>query len=95
MILVLIVHFRNVTVIEEDLGYLKDFLNTSYHNNEFYIKNITSIIITIFDDLSIKTHLQSLPKIVQELWTAMGASGKNIKESFIFAIEKVRHIIIL
>lgn len=44
---------------------------------------------TAFDELSLKSHLQSLPKIFQELWTVMGASGKNIKESINFVIEKV------
>ncbi|XP_066155546.1 uncharacterized protein Apoltp [Euwallacea fornicatus] len=90
MVFEYLVALRNLTVIEEDLGHLKDFLNTSYYNNEFYIKDICSIIITMVDDLSIKTHLQSLPKIFQELWTAMGASGKNIKESFKFVIEKIK-----
>ncbi|CAG9760349.1 unnamed protein product [Ceutorhynchus assimilis] len=85
-----LIDLRNLTVIEEDLGYLKIFLNESYHNNDFHIKSICTVIMTLFDDLSLKSHLQSLPKIFQELWTVMGASGKNIKESINFVIEKLK-----
>ncbi|KAL1492708.1 hypothetical protein ABEB36_010924 [Hypothenemus hampei] len=81
---------RNLTVVEEDFEYLRSFLNASYHNNEFYIKDICSVVMTLIDDLSIKSHLQSLPKILQELWTALGASGKNIKDSINYVIEKIK-----
>ncbi|XP_050313934.1 apolipophorins [Anthonomus grandis grandis] len=81
---------RNLAVIEDDIENLKEFLNTSYNNNDFYIKDISTVIITLIDDLSLKSHLQSLPKIFQELWTIMGASGKNLKESIKFVIEKVK-----
>ncbi|XP_030755989.1 uncharacterized protein LOC115882214 [Sitophilus oryzae] len=85
-----LIDLRNLTVIEEDFDYLKQFFNTSYHNNEFYIKDIFTVVIKLFDELSLKSHLQSLPKIIQELSTIMGASGKNIKESITFVIEKIK-----
>ncbi|KAF7269539.1 hypothetical protein GWI33_017432 [Rhynchophorus ferrugineus] len=85
-----LVDLRNLTVIEEDFGYLKLFLNASYHNNEFYMKDISTVILNLFDDLSLKSHLQSLPKIIQELSAVMGASGNNIKKSITFVIEKIK-----
>lgn len=80
---------RNLSVIENDIEELKAFLNKSYHNNEFYIRDISMAIITIFDELALKSHLQSLPTIVQEIWSVMGESGQKIKKGVLWVIEKV------
>ncbi|XP_056647213.1 uncharacterized protein LOC130451874 [Diorhabda sublineata] len=81
---------RNLTVIEEDLEELRVFLNKSYYANDFYIKDITDIVVSVFDDLALKSHLQSLPKIVQEIWSVMGDSGHKIKKSILWIIEQVK-----
>ncbi|CAH1158795.1 unnamed protein product [Phyllotreta striolata] len=80
---------RHITIIEQDFNDFKIFLNESYEANEFYIKDITNIIITLFDDLAIKSQLQTLPKIVQEIWSVMGDSGKKIKESILWVKDKL------
>ncbi|XP_072402619.1 uncharacterized protein Apoltp isoform X1 [Diabrotica undecimpunctata] len=81
---------RNLTIIEDDIEELKAFLNNSYYANDFYVKDLTGIVITVFDDLAIKSKLQSLPKIVQEIWTVMGDSGHKIKKSIIWVYEKIK-----
>lgn len=76
-------------VIEEDLEELKVFLNNSYHANEFYIRDIVGFVSYVFDEMSIKSHIESLPAIVSEVWAVMGDTGKKIQKSIVWAIEKV------
>lgn len=83
---------KNLTVIEEDIEELKQFLIKSYEANDFYIKDITNITLSIFDELALKSHLQSLPKMIQELWSMMGQSGEKIKKSVLWVIEEVYYL---
>lgn len=80
---------KNLTIIEQDVEEFKVFLNNSYNANDFYIKDIINITYMIFDELALKSHIQTLPKIVQELWSMMGESGEKIKKSILWAIEEV------
>lgn len=80
---------RGLKVIEEDLEELQVFLNNSYHANEFYIRDIVGFVIYVFDELSIKSHIESLPAIVSEIWEVMGDTGKKIQKSILWVIEKV------
>nr|XP_023014255.1 uncharacterized protein LOC111504020 [Leptinotarsa decemlineata] len=80
---------RNLTVIEEDIEELRVFLNQSYYANDFYIRDIVSAVKTMFDE-SLKSHLQYLPKIVQEVWSVLGNSGEKIKKSVLWVIEKIK-----
>lgn len=82
---------RNISHIREDIEDFTVFLNKSYQANDFYIKDTTNLLITLFDDLAIKSHLQTLPKIVQDIWAAMGDSGEKIKKSIAWVIEEVRN----
>lgn len=86
---------KNLTVIEQDFEEFKLFLNKSYQANDFYVKDIINITFTIFDELALKSQLQTLPKIVQELWSLMGESGNKIKKSIMWAIEEVGTIRLL
>lgn len=79
-------------MVEEDVQEFKIFLNNSYHANEFYVRDIAGFIIYTFDELPIKSHIESLPAIVNEIWEVMGESGKKIQKSIIWAIEKVKVI---
>ncbi|CAG9816912.1 unnamed protein product [Phaedon cochleariae] len=81
---------RNLTAIEEDIEELKLFLNNSYEANEFYIRDIISTVNYMFDELALKSHFQSLPKIVQEIWSVMGDSGQKLKKSVLWVIEKIK-----
>ncbi|KAG5880871.1 hypothetical protein JTB14_004019 [Gonioctena quinquepunctata] len=85
-----IADLRNLTMIEGDIEELRVFLNESYYNNEFYIRDITNIVVNMFDQFALKSHLQSLPKIVQEVWSVLGDSGQKIKKSVLWVIEKIK-----
>lgn len=76
-------------VIQEDLEELRVFLNNSYHANEFYIRDITGFAVYVFEELSIKSHIESLPAVVSEIWEVMGDTGKKIQKSVQWIIEKV------
>lgn len=76
--------------MEEDIDELKIFLNNSYHANEFYVKDIVGFVVFAFDELSIKSHLESLPAIVNEIWEVMGDTGRKIQRSILWIIEKIK-----
>lgn len=84
---------KNISIIEQDFEEFKVFLTNSYEENQFYIKDIVNITLTIFDELALKSQLQTLPKIFQELWSMMGDSGEKIKKSIFWVIEEVSSII--
>ena len=75
--------------METDFEEFKTFLNDSYNNNDFYIKDITGAIIVLVDELAIKGHIQSLPNILNEIWQIMGESGEAIRKSLLWIIETV------
>lgn len=76
-------------VLREDIDEFKVYLNESYNANDFYIREIVSVFVYMFDELSLKAHIESLPVIVSEIWDKMGESGKRIHKSILWAIEKV------
>ena len=73
----------------------KKFLNDSYNNNDFYIKDITGKISILIDELAINGHVAALPDILNEMWQVMGESGEAIRNSIIWIIETVRMLIII
>lgn len=77
---------KDLTVIEQDIEEFKIFLNNSYYSNDFYIKDIINITLSMFNESAMK----SLPKIFQEIWAVIGDSGVKIKESILWVIEEVR-----
>lgn len=82
-------------MLKEDIEDFKVYLNDSYNNNDFYTRDIVNVFFYISDELSLKTHIESLPIIVNEIWEKMGESGKKIHKSILWAIEKVFKIIII
>ena len=80
---------KHLRVIEQDFEEFKTFLNRSYYANEFYIRDIVNISMLMFDELALKSHFESLPAIVSEVWQIMGSSGSKIKTSILWVIEKV------
>jgi len=79
-----------LSVLEEDLADLRLFVNQSYEANDFYIKNVVNFTLTILDELAIRDHIESLPKIFSELWQAMGDSGKALRNSIVWLIETIK-----
>lgn len=84
-----IILFRNLKVIQEDIDEFKIFLNSSYHANEFYVRDIVGFVMYAFNESSITSHIESLPAIVNEIWEVMGDTGKKIHQSINWVIEKV------
>jgi hypothetical protein len=85
-----LVDLKGLRVIENDVEEFKVFLNKSYHANEFYIKDVVNITMMMFDELALKSHFESLPAIVSEIWEIMGESGTKIKKSILWVIEKIK-----
>ncbi|XP_064556915.1 uncharacterized protein Apoltp [Drosophila montana] len=79
-----------LSVLEEDLNDLRLFVNQSYEANDFYIKNVVNFTLTILDELAIRDHIESLPKIFSELWQAMGDSGKALRNSIVWLIDTIK-----
>ncbi|XP_034669576.1 uncharacterized protein LOC117902369 [Drosophila subobscura] len=79
-----------LSVLEEDLNDLRLFVNKSYEANDFYIKHVVNFTLTILDELAIRDHIESLPKIFTELWQAMGDSGKALRNSIVWLIETIK-----
>ncbi|XP_016937028.3 uncharacterized protein Apoltp [Drosophila suzukii] len=80
----------HLSVLEEDLADLRQFVNQSYEANDFYIKNVVNFTLTILDELAIRDHIESLPKIFSELWQAMGDSGKALRNSIVWLIDTIK-----
>ncbi|XP_037927466.1 apolipophorins [Teleopsis dalmanni] len=87
-------HFINdigeLSVLEEDLEDLRAFINQTYSANDFYIRTVVNFSLTILDELAIRDHIESLPKIFTEILQAMGDSGKALRNSIVWLIETVK-----
>lgn len=64
-------------------------MNESYHANEFYIRDIVGAAMYVIDELSIRSHIESLPAIVNEIWEVMGESGEAIRKSIQWIVQTV------
>lgn len=79
-------------VLKDDADVFVKYLNESYDSNEFYLKDISNFINSVIDEMSIRSHVESLPAVLGEIWDAMGESGKVIRQSISWIIETVRAI---
>lgn len=77
--------------LETDFQNLKLYLNDSYNANDFYVKDIVTFGIYIIDELSLRSHIESLPNIVNEIWEIMGESGEAIRNSLLWIIETIKN----
>lgn len=77
-------------VLEEDLDELRNFLNESYHADDFYIRSVVNFTITVLDELALKNHFESFPKIIREFWQVMGDSGQALRKSILWLIETMK-----
>lgn len=76
--------------IDEDLTTFRNFLNASYYADEFYVQSFINFTLTVLDELAITDHLQTIPKILQEIWQVLGESGEALRKSILWIIETVR-----
>ncbi|XP_029160980.1 apolipophorins isoform X2 [Nylanderia fulva] len=77
--------------LEYDFEELQIYLNESYNANHFYIKDIVGIGIYVVDELSLRSHIQSLPNILNEIWEIMGGSGEALRNSLLWLIETIKN----
>ncbi|XP_031778090.1 uncharacterized protein LOC100118388 isoform X3 [Nasonia vitripennis] len=82
---------NDLKLIEDDFEHLKIYLNESYNANDFYIKDIVMMGVYVIDELSLRSHIQSLPNIVNEIWEIMGESGQAIRNSLLWIIETIKN----
>ncbi|XP_055591953.1 uncharacterized protein LOC129743787 [Uranotaenia lowii] len=79
-----------LNVIQDDLEDLRQFLNSSYVADDFYIRSVINFTITVLDELAIKNKITSLPKILTEFWQVMGDSGQALKKSITWLMETIK-----
>jgi hypothetical protein len=77
-------------VIGEDVEELRKFLNESYHADDFYIRSVVNFTLTVLDELAVKNHITSLPKIIREIGQVMGESGQALRKSVLWLIDTIK-----
>ncbi|EGI63145.1 Apolipophorin [Acromyrmex echinatior] len=83
--------WNDLKILEHDFENLKIYLNNSYNANDFYIKDIIGFGIFIIDELSLRSHIESLPNILNEIWEIMGESGEALRNSLLWLIETIKN----
>lgn len=83
--------WNNLKEVDADLDRLKVYLNDSYNANDFYIKDLVAVGIYVIDELSLRSHIESLPNILNEIWEIMGESGEAIRNSLLWIIEATKN----
>nr|XP_012235380.1 PREDICTED: uncharacterized protein LOC105679739 [Linepithema humile] len=83
--------WNDLKVLERDFEEFKIYLNSSYNANDFYIKDIVTLGMYVIDELSLRSHIQSLPNILNEIWEIMGESGEALRNSLLWLIETVKN----
>lgn len=81
----------NLNELRTDLEELKIYLNDSYNSNDFYIKDIVHFGLYVIDELSLRSHIESLPSILNEIWEIMGESGQAIRNSLLWVVETIKN----
>lgn len=83
--------WNDLKELQEDLDKLKVYLNNSYNENDFYIKDVVTVGLYVIDELSLRHHIESLPNILNEIWAIMGESGEAIRNSLLWVINAVKN----
>ena len=82
--------FSGLSVIGEDIEEFRKLLNQSYEANDFYIKTMVNFTLTVLDELAIRNHIGSVPKILKEIWQVLGDSGIALRKSILWLIETIK-----
>ncbi|XP_076760898.1 apolipoprotein lipid transfer particle [Xylocopa sonorina] len=83
--------WNNLKELQADLEELKIYLNNSYNSNDFYIKDLISFGIYVIDELSLRSQIESLPNILNEIYEIMGESGEAIRNSLLWLVEAIKN----
>ncbi|KAG6459272.1 hypothetical protein O3G_MSEX011302, partial [Manduca sexta] len=81
---------NDLHVIKDDLDEFEKFLNQSYSDNDFYVKDIVEFTYYVLDEMAIRNHLESLPGIVNDMWGMMGNTSQSIKQSLTFVVDSIK-----
>lgn len=84
-------HCSGLSVLESDFDEFRRFLNQSYEANDFYAKTVVNFTLTILDELAIRNHIGSVPKILNEIWQILGESRTAISKSILKLIESIKN----
>lgn len=76
--------------INNDLSSFRNFLNDSYYADDFYIQSFMNYTMTVLDELAITDHLQTIPKIIKEMWEVLGESSMAFKNSVLWIIDTIK-----
>ncbi|CAB3385673.1 Hypothetical predicted protein [Cloeon dipterum] len=76
--------------IRVDMLKLYTYLNTSYYENHFYVKDIVGVAVLLIDEFSLRRHLENLPELVSEVWAVLGESGESLRQSLMAAIAALK-----
>lgn len=82
--------FSGLRVLQEDIEEFRLFLNQSYEANDFYVKTLVNITMSILDELAIRDHIDSVPKIINEMWQVLGNSGKALNKSLEWLVQSIK-----
>ncbi|XP_072946200.1 uncharacterized protein Apoltp [Epargyreus clarus] len=81
---------NDLHVIKDDLDEFQRFLNESYENNDFYVKDIVEFTYYVLDEMAIRNHLESLPGFVNDMWGMMGTTSQSIKQSLTYVVDTIK-----
>ncbi|XP_013168741.1 PREDICTED: uncharacterized protein LOC106118616 [Papilio xuthus] len=81
---------NDLHVIKDDLDEFERFLNESYDNNDFYVKDIVEFTYYVLDEMAIRNHLESLPGFVNDMWGMMGNTSQSIKQSLTYVVDSIK-----
>ncbi|XP_068624199.1 uncharacterized protein Apoltp [Battus philenor] len=81
---------NDLHVIKDDLDEFERFLNESYNNNDFYVKDVVEFTYYVLDEMAIRNHLESLPGFVNDMWGMMGNTSQSIKQSLTYVVDSVK-----
>lgn len=81
--------FAALKDINNDLSSFRNFLNDSYYADDFYIQSFMNYTMTVLDELAITDHLQTIPKIIKEMWEVLGESSAAFKNSILWIVDTV------
>lgn len=81
---------NGLQVLTNDVDELRTLLNQSYEANDFYIKTFVSFTLTLLDELALRNHIDSLPKVLNEFWQFLGDSGVALRRSVLWLIETIK-----
>lgn len=84
------INFSGLRVLQEDIEEFRVFLNQSYEANDFYVKTLVNITLSILDELAIRDHIDSVPKIISEMWQVLGNSGKALNKSLEWLVQSIK-----